>query len=128
MKSSIRKLQAIGNRFPQANNEYQKPLPEINPMPHTASAWKRLRKTEKRRQRNRAAAKTIKRQRQAADLAIKAGDAANTQTEFKNTQAMLDRAADKGYIHKNKAARLKSRLVKKLRAAANAPPKADGKK
>ena len=36
-------------------------------------------------------------------------------------QATLDRAADKGYIHPNKAARLKSRLVKKLRAAANKP-------
>ncbi len=29
---------------------------------------------------------------------------------------MLDRAATKSYIHKNKAARLKSRLVKRLRA------------
>jgi len=34
---------------------------------------------------------------------------------------MLDRAATKGYIHPNKAARLKSRLVKRLRAAANKP-------
>ena len=31
-------------------------------------------------------------------------------------QAMLDRAATKGYIHPNKAARLKSRLVKRARA------------
>ena len=31
---------------------------------------------------------------------------------------MLDRAADNGYIHKNKAARLKSRLAKKIKAAA----------
>jgi small subunit ribosomal protein S20 len=30
---------------------------------------------------------------------------------------MLDRAATKGYIHPNKAARLKSRLVKRARAA-----------
>jgi small subunit ribosomal protein S20 len=90
-------------------------------MPHTASAEKRLRKTEKRRRQNRAAAKKIKTQRKLSDAAIKAADAGNTQTEFKTTQAVLDRAADKGYIHKNKAARLKSRLVKKMRAAAAAP-------
>ena len=38
----------------------------------------------------------------------------------RSTQATLDRAADKGYIHKNKAARLKSRLAKKIKAAAQA--------
>ena len=39
------------------------------------------------------------------------------------TQATLDRAAEKGYIHKNKAARLKSRLAKKLKAPAAAAAK-----
>ena len=87
-------------------------------MPHTHSAWKRLRKTEKRRQRNRAAAKKIKGQRKSADATIKSGDAPKSSDEFKKTQAMLDRAADKGYIHANKAARLKSRLVKRMRAGA----------
>jgi small subunit ribosomal protein S20 len=97
-------------------------------MPHTPSAWKRLRKNEKRRRQNRAAAKKIKIQRKSADAAVKAGDAAKTQAEVKTTQMVLDRAATKGYIHPNKAARLKSRLVKRIRAAASAPPKADEKK
>ena len=87
-------------------------------MPHTPSAWKRLRKSEKQRRRNRTAAKKLKGKRKEADVAIKAGDAAKTATEFKATQAILDRAAHKGYIHPNKAARLKSRLVKRLRVAA----------
>lgn len=90
-------------------------------MPHIPSAWKRLRKTEKRRRQNRAAAKKIRNQRKTAAEAIKSGDVATVATEFKNTQATLDRAADKGYIHPNKAARLKSRLVKRIRAAAAAP-------
>jgi small subunit ribosomal protein S20 len=90
-------------------------------MPHTPSAWKRLRKTEKRRRQNRAAAKKIKLQRRAVANAITGTDAAKTTTEIKNTQALLDRAATKGYIHPNKAARLKSRLVKRARAAANKP-------
>jgi small subunit ribosomal protein S20 len=90
-------------------------------MPHTPSAAKRLRKSEKRRKQNRTAAKKIKLQRKAADAALKAGDAAKNATEVKATQAMLDRAADKGYIHPNKAARLKSRLVKRVRKAASTP-------
>ena len=90
-------------------------------MPHTPSAAKRLRKNEKRRRQNRAAAKKIKAVRKSLDTAMKAGDAAKTQGEFQTTQAALDRAGSKGYIHPNKAARLKSRLVKKLRAAAKAP-------
>ena len=93
-------------------------------MPHTPSAAKRHRKSEARRKRNRLAAKKLKTQRKVADVALKAGDAAKTGTEFKTTQAMLDRAADKGYIHPNKAARLKSRLVKHLRAATGSPAKA----
>ena len=97
-------------------------------MPHTPSAWKRLRKSEKRRRQNRTAAKKIKTQRKEAEAALLAGDAAKIQTEVKVTQTILDRAADKGYIHANKAARLKSRLVKRVRAAANAPKKAEEKK
>jgi small subunit ribosomal protein S20 len=87
-------------------------------MPHTPSAAKRHRKSEARRKRNRLAGKKIKTQRKAADVALTAGDAAKTATEFKTTQTLVDRAADKGYIHKNKAARIKSRLVKRLRATA----------
>ena len=87
-------------------------------MPHTDSAWKRLRQNEKRRKSNRAVAKKIKLARRAVDAEVKGGDAAKVETAFKGTQATLDRAATKGYIHPNKAARLKSRLVKRLRAAA----------
>ena len=37
---------------------------------------------------------------------------------FKNAQVLLDRAATKGLIHKNKAARHKSRLCAKIKALA----------
>ena len=87
-------------------------------MPHTASAAKRLRKNEKRKARNRLVAKAIKVKRKAADAAVKAGDPAQIGEGFKAVQATLDRAADRGYIHKNKAARLKSRLAKRIKAAA----------
>jgi small subunit ribosomal protein S20 len=91
-------------------------------MPHTPSAAKRHRKADKRKKQNRVAAKKIKVARKAVAEAIKAGDATKTTTEVKNTQSVLDRAATKGYIHPNKAARLKSRLAKRLKTAA-APAK-----
>jgi small subunit ribosomal protein S20 len=87
-------------------------------MPHTPSAWKRLRKNEKRKKQNRLTAKTIKVKRKAVAAALKETDAAKIGEIAKATQATLDRAADRGYIHKNKAARLKSRLAKKIKAAA----------
>jgi len=90
-------------------------------MPHTPSAEKRLRKSEGRRKRNRTAAKKIRKQRKKTDEALPAGDVAITTTEVRATQAALDRAANKGYIHANKAARLKSRLIKRQRAAEAAP-------
>jgi len=93
-------------------------------MPHTKSAGKRLRQNEKRRLRNRAVAKNIKKVRRAVADDLKAGDVAKAATDAVAVQATLDRAATKGYIHPNKAARLKSRLAKRLKAAANAPAKA----
>jgi small subunit ribosomal protein S20 len=89
-------------------------------MPHTASAWKRLRKSEKRKKQNRLVAKKVKVKRKAAVAAFAEGDAAKIAEAFKSTQSTLDRAADNGYIHTNKAARLKSRLAKKIKIAAQA--------
>ncbi|QDU20531.1 30S ribosomal protein S20 [Urbifossiella limnaea] len=90
-------------------------------MPHTASAWKRLRKTEKRRLQNKAAYKKVKVARKAVATALAGADTAAVAKTVSETQAVLDRAADKGYIHKNKAARIKSRLAKKVKAAAAKP-------
>lgn len=85
-------------------------------MPHTESAWKRLRQTEKRRRRNRTVAKSIKEKRKFLTEALKGTDDAKKTESAKVVQQALDRAASKGYIHKNKAARLKSRAAKKLKA------------
>jgi small subunit ribosomal protein S20 len=85
-------------------------------MPHTKSAEKRLRQSEKRRKQNRLVAKGIKAKRRAVAESLSGTDAAKTVADAKAVQQVLDRAATKGYIHKNKAARLKSRLAKKLKA------------
>jgi small subunit ribosomal protein S20 len=50
--------------------------------------------------------------------AVGAGDQAKAGENFKTAQRVIDSVADKGIFHKNKAARLKSRLNAKVKALA----------
>jgi small subunit ribosomal protein S20 len=50
--------------------------------------------------------------------AVKAGDAEAAKQAFSAAVPVIDRIADKGIIHKNKAARHKSRLNAKVKALA----------
>lgn len=85
-------------------------------MANSRSARKRARQAEKHRQHNasmRAAARTeVKR----VVNAIAAGNKADAEAAFKKAQPMLDSIARRGLIHKNKAARHKSRLSAQIRA------------
>jgi small subunit ribosomal protein S20 len=90
-------------------------------MPNTKSAKKRHRQSLERRTRNRAVRSAVKSQvRKAADTG-KSGSTEQTQTEFRLAVKKLDQAAAKGVLHRNTAARLKSRLNKRLKAAKAAP-------
>ncbi len=81
-------------------------------MPNIASAKKNMRKSRAAQARNRA-------QRSALRTALKKsrveGASADDRTK---AVSLLDRGARKGLIHKNAAARYKSRLAKKANAAA----------
>lgn len=90
-------------------------------MPHTKSAWKRLRSSEKRRKRNRATVKGVKKEQKEFADALKGGDTAKVSEAMVDVQQKLDKAAARGVIHKNKAARLKSRMAKKVAALKNKP-------
>lgn len=50
--------------------------------------------------------------------AVAAGDEDRAKTELRTAQKRLDQAAAKNLIHKNAAARTKSRLVKMVKGAA----------
>lgn len=81
-------------------------------MPNIASAKKRMRKSRAATVRNRA-------QRSALRTALKKARAAGASSEEQlSATSLLDRAARKGLIHRNAAARLKSRLARKANAAA----------
>lgn len=75
-------------------------------MPNIASAKKNMRKSRAAMARNRA-------QRSALRTALKKGHAATTGEDTAVAVTLLDRAARKGLIHKNTAARHKSRMAKK---------------
>jgi small subunit ribosomal protein S20 len=92
-------------------------------VPHTTSAWKRLRQTEKRRARNKKITKALKLKTRSVRETISSGDLPKAEGELKLAIQKLDQAAAKRYIHPNKAARLKSRLTKRLELAKKAPPK-----
>lgn len=77
-------------------------------MPTIKSAEKRLRQSEKRRQRNKAVRsgyRTLFRRIQAMD------DPDAAREELSRLYGALDRAASKGVIHPNKAARKKSQAA-----------------
>ena len=90
-------------------------------MPHTKSAKKSLRKTEKRRVRNKADKKAIKFQIKDFVRILKDGTPEQRQTELTKVSKRLDKAGAKRVIHPNKASRTKSRLARRVNAAAKAP-------
>jgi len=81
---------------------------------NTQSAIKRNRQNEKRRLRNRNVRGKARTQVKKAKEAIQTGDREAAIANVKEAVKSLDRAASKGVIHKNNAARRKSRLFKQL--------------
>ena len=86
-------------------------------MAHSLSAKKRIRQSIKRRARNRARKEVLKDQIKTYLTALGGTDLAKAETELRKTTARLDRVAAKHTIHKNTAARRRSRLTKRLNAA-----------
>jgi small subunit ribosomal protein S20 len=81
---------------------------------HTVSARKRIRQNVTRRERNRARKTRIKSEVRKLDAAVHAGEKDNAAAQLKVTARVVDRIAAAGTIHRNKAARLKSRLAKRV--------------
>jgi len=78
------------------------------------SQIKRNKQNEKRRLRNRVYVGTARTFVKKARLAIEIGEPENARQATLQAISALDRAAEKGIIHKNNAARRKSRLMKRL--------------
>ena len=85
-------------------------------MANTKSAKKAVRVIARRQERNKSVRTEVKSIFKKATAAVAAGDK-ESKTLVQTAEAVIDRAASKGVMHKNKAARKKSRLAKKLHAA-----------
>jgi len=84
-------------------------------MPNNASAKKRMRQEEKRRLHNRSVKSSVKTYITKARVTIDEGDSREeAQEAVRHAVSELDRAAKKGVLHRNNAARRKSRLMKRL--------------
>ena len=87
-------------------------------MANIKSAKKRAIQAEKRRQHNASRRSMMRTYTKRVVAAISAGDKAAAQAAFAEAQPILDRLASRGLIHRNKAARHKSRLGAQIKALA----------
>lgn len=85
-------------------------------MANTSQARKRARQAEKARLHNGSLRSMVRTYIKKVVAAIKTGDAEQAKTAYAAAVPVIDRIADKGIIHKNKAARHKSRLNAQIKA------------
>lgn len=89
-------------------------------MANTPQAKKRARQGEKRRQHNASRRSSMRTYLKRVIKAISEGNRELAAAEYRLASSMVDRLANKGLIHKNKAARHKSRLNDQIKAMAAA--------
>ena len=87
-------------------------------MANIKSAIKRARQNVKLRQHNASARSMFRTYVKNVLKAVEAGDQEAARAAYNKAQPVIDKASEKGLIHKNKSARIKSRLVARVKAMA----------
>ena len=85
-------------------------------MANSPQARKRARQAEKRRAHNASLRSLVRTNIKKVVAAVNTGDADQAKAAYAAAVPVIDRMADKGIIHKNKAARHKSRLNAQVKA------------
>jgi small subunit ribosomal protein S20 len=85
-------------------------------MANTPQAKKRARQAENNRVRNAGQRSNLRTFIKKVLAAVKEGNKEKAQAAFKTAEPVIDSAVNKGLIHKNKAARSKSRLSARVKA------------
>lgn len=86
------------------------------PLANSAQAKKRAKQAEKNRQQNASMRSMMRTHIKSVLAAIDTGNKEDAAAAYKAAVPVVDRMADKGIIHKNKAARHKSRLNARVQA------------
>lgn len=84
-------------------------------MANSSQARKRARQAEKHRQHNAGQRTNLRTHIKNVIKAIQSGDKSLAETAYKKAVPVIDSATGKGHLHKNKAARHKSRLNTHIR-------------
>ncbi len=87
-------------------------------MANSPQAKKRARQTEVRRRHNASLSSMVRTYIKKVNAATASGDKAAAQKAYAEAVPVIDRMADKGILHKNKASRHKSRLNAQVKAMA----------
>ena len=87
-------------------------------MANIKSAIKRARQNIKRREQNASARSQYRTYVKNVLKAVETGNKESAKDAYTKAQPMIDKAAGNGLIHKNKAARIKSRLSARIKAMA----------
>ncbi len=87
-------------------------------MANIASQKKRILRSERERTENRLLTSTVKTYFRRLEAAVEAGDAGKIEAEHKTLVSKIDKAVQKGAMHKNTGARKKSRAARIAAAAA----------
>jgi small subunit ribosomal protein S20 len=103
----------LGRQDPRKN---RKPETVRRNMPNTKSAKKRLRQDAVRKDRNLAIKREMRNQVRKVREAVKARNVEQAETEFRLVAKKLDRAGARHLLHRNAAARIKSRLSAAIKA------------
>ena len=85
-------------------------------MANIASAKKRARQAEKNRTHNASLRSRLRTFIKKVILAVESGEVEKAQAAFRGAVPVIDSSVNKGLIHKNKAARSKSRLSARVKA------------
>ena len=86
-------------------------------MPNHKSAEKRVRQNEKRREVNRGNRGRLRTGVKKLRTALESGDTGSAQELLPATVSLIDKAVQKGVLHRNAAARYKSRLTVRVSEA-----------
>jgi small subunit ribosomal protein S20 len=92
-------------------------LEEVIQIPKIRSARKQLRQSVKRRGANRARKAAVRRVTKEIRVHLATGDKAEASSLLPQLAKAADKAAQRHAIHKNKASRIKSRWMKKVKSA-----------
>jgi small subunit ribosomal protein S20 len=92
-------------------------LKEVSGLANIKSALKRIKVTKFKTRRNKMIISSLRTSIRKYEDSIKAGDLTIAKANYQKVTSLIDKAVAKGTIHKNTAARKKSRLSKKLNVA-----------